>query len=160
MGQSATPDDLNAQRKSSAYERTVADFLRKEGGLFALLTDDQSFVKLFRSVLTGRLGFAADSTLLVMQEMDKLFKTIMDREADGCRTFVLIERLFRGRDMTPKVREIKTSFPRSPVLVLTTDVERNRIVYLHEVGADNFIAKPVSSDTLVEKTAFTPILFI
>jgi tetratricopeptide (TPR) repeat protein len=147
----ASPEQL----KTAAYEKTVAEFLRKEEGFFTLMTDDQSFIKLFRSVLIGRLGFAADNVFLSLQNTEKLFKIIKDRDTGGYRTFVVIERLFRGRDMTPRIREIKESFPKSPVLVLTTGVERDRIVYLHEVGADNFIARPVSSDTIVEKAAFT-----
>ena len=39
--------------------------------------------------------------------------------------------------------------------MLTIDVEKQRIMYLHEVGADNFIAKPVSANTIIEKLAFT-----
>jgi tetratricopeptide (TPR) repeat protein len=147
----ASPEQL----KVAAYEKTVAEFLRKQQGFFTLMTDDQSFIKLFRSVLVGRLGFAADNAFLTLQNTEKLFKIIKERDTGGYRTFVVIERLFRGRDMTPRIREIKESFPRSPVLVLTMGVERDRIVYLHEVGADNFIARPVSSDTLVEKAAFT-----
>jgi tetratricopeptide (TPR) repeat protein len=144
-----------AQLKTAAYEKTVAEFLRKEQGYFTLMTDDLSFIKLFRAVVVGRLGFAADNAFLTLPNTEKLFKIIKERDAGGFRTFVVIERLFRGRDMTPRIREIKESFPKSPVLVLTTGMERDRIVYLHEVGADNFIARPVSSDTIVEKAAFT-----
>ncbi|MDR2124452.1 MAG: tetratricopeptide repeat protein [Desulfovibrio sp.] len=147
----ASPEQL----KAAVYEKTVAEFLRKQQGFFTLMTDDQSFIKLFRSVLVGRLGFAADNAFLTLPNTENLLRIIKERDAGGYRTFVVIERLFRGRDMTSTVREIKESFPKSPVMVLSTGMERDRIVYLHEVGADNFIVRPVSSDTIVEKAAFT-----
>lgn len=57
--------------------------------------------------------------------------------------------------MAPVIGQLKAAFPKLLIVALTIDVERHRIMYLHELGVDNFIAKPASAGTIIEKLAFT-----
>ncbi|MDR1490988.1 MAG: tetratricopeptide repeat protein [Desulfovibrio sp.] len=149
----ATRDQI--QTKISQCEKTVADFAHTEKGLFVLLTDDQSFIKTFRAVMGKELGLVLSEVLLATQDSDKLIKRLKDAEKRGRRLFLVLERIFDNRDMSHTVRQVKEAFPDILVLVLTVEVDQKRIVYLHESGVDNFIAKPVSMQTIVEKLAFT-----
>ncbi|WP_235956971.1 tetratricopeptide repeat protein [Fundidesulfovibrio magnetotacticus] len=40
-------------------------------------------------------------------------------------------------------------------IILTNEVAREILIYLHEIGANNVITKPISADMLIEKIAFT-----
>ncbi|MDR0826444.1 MAG: tetratricopeptide repeat protein [Desulfovibrio sp.] len=141
--------------KSSHYEKTIADFTRDERGLFVLLTEDQSFLKAFRSLLGKQLGLVLTDVIDNVPEADKLIKTIKTAADRGRRPFLILERIFKSRDMSLTVKEIKEAFPRIFILILTVEIEQNRVIYLYESGADNFIAKPVSTQTIMEKLAFT-----
>ncbi|MDR3176691.1 MAG: tetratricopeptide repeat protein [Desulfovibrio sp.] len=143
------------QTKFSQCEKTVADFAHTEKGLFVLLTDDQSFIKAFRALMSKELGLVLADVLLATQESGKLIKLLKDAEKRGRRPFLILERVFKNQDMSHTIRQVKEAFPDIFVLVLTVEVEQKRIVYLHEFGVDNFIAKPVSMQTIVEKLAFT-----
>ena len=68
---------------------------------------------------------------------------------------IFMERSIGGQDLSFLVGQIKQAFNALKIIVLTSDVQRDRLMLLHEVGADNFIAKPVSANTLIEKMAFT-----
>ncbi|MDR3175272.1 MAG: tetratricopeptide repeat protein [Desulfovibrio sp.] len=139
----------------SHCEKTVSNFAHTEKGLFVLLTDDQSFIKTFRALMGKELGLIISDVLLVVQDSGKLIKLLKDAERRGRRPFLIMERVFKSRDMSHTVRQIKEILPHLLVLVLTVEVERKCIFYLHESGVDNFIAKPVSMQTMAEKLAFT-----
>lgn len=53
------------------------------------------------------------------------------------------------------VRQIKNTFKDLRVIMLTSEKDRDRLILLHEIGADNFISKPVSVNGLIEKVAAT-----
>ncbi|MDR2799959.1 MAG: tetratricopeptide repeat protein [Desulfovibrio sp.] len=143
------------QTKFAQCEKTVVDFAHTEKGFFVLLTDDQSFIKTFRSLMSKELGLVLSDVLLATQDSGKLIKLLKDAEKRGRRPFLILERVFKNLDMSYTVRQIKEAFPDILVLVLTVEIEQKRIVYLHESGVNNFIAKPVSMQTIVEKLAFT-----
>jgi DNA-binding response OmpR family regulator len=68
---------------------------------------------------------------------------------------VLIERELAGKPTTDIIKYIKQDHPEVLFVVLTTEIEREKLILLHEVGADNIITKPIAPDTLIEKIAFT-----
>lgn len=68
---------------------------------------------------------------------------------------LFLERKMNGQDLSFLVNQIKQAYNKLRIIILTSDVQRDRLMLLHEVGADNFIAKPVSVNTLIEKMAFT-----
>ena len=63
--------------------------------------------------------------------------------------------MIHGQDLTFLVRQLKLAYPKVYIVVVTVEIEQARLMYLHEVGADNFITKPVSANTIIEKLAFT-----
>ena len=154
--QAADPQPSSpAGRKNSQYESTIIDFVQKDQGCFIVVSDDQAFAGALRSVLHKQLALTASSVLTIVADHSQILKVLKDAD-NGKRTpHVFMERILDGQDMTFMVKQLKTAFPRLLIIVLTVDVERHRIMYLHEMGADNFIAKPVSLQTIIEKLAFT-----
>ena len=143
-----------ANLRQSQYESVIVDFI-KQNGRFIVTTDDQSFTALLRSVLLKRLALADYELMTAVPELSQTLRVLRETDAAGYRPFLLLERRMSGQDSSFLVKQFKEAFPSLLLLILTVDVERHRIMYLHELGADNFIAKPVSANTLVEKLAFT-----
>ncbi|MFW5735011.1 MAG: tetratricopeptide repeat protein [Oceanidesulfovibrio sp.] len=63
--------------------------------------------------------------------------------------------MFNNKETAFLVKQIKNAFSDIKVVILTGETERQRLVLLHEIGADNFISKPISMNILIEKIAFT-----
>ena len=143
-----------AASKNSQYEATIIDFVHKEQGCFIVLSDDQAFTSALRNVLQKHISMGS-APLTITADRAQILKLLNNAHTALQKPLLLIERTLGGQDMTLMVKELKISFPSLLLIVLTVDVEKHRIMYLHELGADNFIAKPVSVQTIIEKLAFT-----
>ena len=143
------------KQKIFQYEKTITDFVQKQRGCFIVLSHDQTFLAVLRTVLTKNLALVAADMILSVQETGKLTKVIKQAEGLYMYPFLFIERSFKGQDTAPLIRQLREAFPKLFIVVLTIDVEKYRIMYLHELGVDNFITKPVSASTIIEKIAFT-----
>ncbi|MDR2604957.1 MAG: tetratricopeptide repeat protein, partial [Desulfovibrio sp.] len=74
----------------------------------------------------------------------------------GKKPVLLIERVLNTvGDTSFLIRQFKDSYPEMRVMVMTTTADKDRIMLLHEAGADNFIVKPLSSVDLLDKMADT-----
>lgn len=146
---------LAEQAKNSQYENTVIDFVRGEHGCFIVVTDDQAFLSVLRTVLNKYLGLAQANLLRIEHSLVHTLKAVADADKAGHAPILLLERTLDGQDSTLTVKQLKATFSKLLVIILTVEISKERIMYLHEVGADNFIAKPISANTLVEKLAFT-----
>lgn len=142
-------------KKIFQYESTITDFVQKQRGCFIVLSHDQTFLAALRTVLTKDLALVAADMIISVQETGKLTKMIKQAEGLYMYPFLFIERSFKGQDTAPVVSQLRAAFPKLFIVVLTIDVEKHRIMYLHELGVDNFITKPVSAKTIIEKLAFT-----
>ena len=139
--------------KQKQYEATIVDFLKKEQGHILLLSDDQSFVALLRMLLLKQLGLDHPPTIITAPE--QLLQAIKEESRNHPNLIIFMERVMGGRSLSSMVRQFKAAYNNIRIIVLTHDVGKDQLMLLHEVGADNFIAKPVSANTLVEKMAFT-----
>jgi len=126
--------------RQKQYEDTVIDFVKNQKGHFLAVTDDQAFLSVLRTVLTKDLALTSPDLLNWIPEPSQLLKEF--RKADEASPNIL-------------VRQLKLAYPKVYIVVVTVEIEQARLMYLHEVGADNFITKPVSANTIIEKLAFT-----
>ncbi len=146
--------DSLIKKNQQQYENTVIDYIDKQNGHFIVLSDDQSFLTLLRLTLGKVLGLQPDilTTVVDPAQLLRYINKVIVRHPSPV---IFMERVMGARDLSFLVQQFKGAFPLSRIIVLTIGAERDRIMLLHEVGADNFIAKPVSTNTLVEKIAFT-----
>lgn len=154
MAAQSNVQHLAAQMRNSQYEATIREFAQNKGRFIAM-TDDQAFLSVLKTVLYKHVAISSQDVLMAMSEPAHTLKAIKEADAAGEMPFLLMERKMNGQDSSFMVKQLKAAFPRLLILILTVDVERHRIMYLHEVGADNVIAKPVSAQTIIEKLAFT-----
>ena len=135
------------------YEKTVMDF-SIDGGSFFIISNDATFIRTLRNFLSKDLAIKPEH-ILTMSEESKFIsemKTPMYRDQ---KKLILIERILHGKSTTSFIKQVKGLFNDAQVIVVTEEVEKSVLVLLHEIGADSFITKPFSMNTMVEKIAFT-----
>lgn len=145
---------LKANNRIRTYEKTLVDFVAKDDGVFYVLSHDHNFIKMVRSLLNKELVIGTDRIVAHSEEAKLLsdLKTPMYKEKRGV---LLIERMLHNRSTIGFIRNLKAMHENMHVIVLTAEVERQVLILLHEIGVSNFITKPVSMNTLIEKIAFT-----
>lgn len=145
--------DIAARLKNKQYEQSVIDFLNNRGH-FICVTDDAQFTTLLRTTLLKQLGQTID-VLTATSDAEQTLRIIRDACMRRTVPVIFLERAIGGKDMGFMVRQIKTAFTEVRIIMLTAEADRQRLVLLHEIGADNFITKPISINGLIEKMAFT-----
>ena len=147
--------DTTNRAKLNSYQDTVITYITKENGHILVVSDDQAFCTQLRLTLAKEMGLTAQSIFTALTDPRMMLRELRDILARHPSPLIFIERSIGGRDLSFLVSQIKQAFTTLKIIVLTSDVQRDRLMLLHEVGADNFIAKPVSANTLIEKMAFT-----
>ncbi|CAK7024939.1 MAG: Lipopolysaccharide assembly protein B [Desulfovibrio sp.] len=147
-------DPVQKARQTS-YQDTVINYITKEGGHVIVLTDDQAFSTQLRLTLAKELGLSAPGQFTALSDPRHLpgeLRNLLQRHA---APLLFLERSIGGQDLSFLVGQIRHACPTLKIIILTSEMQRERLMLLHEVGADNFITKPVSMNTLIEKMAFT-----
>ena len=139
--------------KQQQYEATIINFINQQSGHIIVLSDDQPFMTMLRRVLLKQLNVG--NAMTMAPDEAQLLEAIKSRVQDNPGMVVFIELFMQGRNHYYLVRQLKEDYPGLRVIILTNAVEKEQLVLLHESGADNFVAKPVSINTIVEKMAFT-----
>jgi tetratricopeptide (TPR) repeat protein len=141
--------------KNKQYDDDVRDFVAQQHGVFLLVSDDAMFNKNLRATLTRHLTLKDDCVHNV-NTIEGLHKETKRLRINKHKLLIFIERELNGRNTSDLIRYIKSDYVSDVfVVVLTSEVDRDKLVLLHELGADNIITKPISADTLIEKIAFT-----
>jgi len=117
------------------------------------MSDDQPFLTLLRQILLKQ--FNLGNAVTMVTDPNQLMRVVKNRIEVNPVMLVFMERHMNGRANVALVRKFKEAHPGLRIIILTNDVEREQLMLLHESGADNFVTKPVSINTLVEKMAFT-----
>ncbi|MGE9985034.1 tetratricopeptide repeat protein [Desulfovibrio sp. SGI.169] len=149
------PMDPALKARQNTYANTIINYMRKEEGHIIALSDDQAFSTQLRLTLAKELGLTSPDTLTVLSDSRQLLRVLREVTPRHPAPILFLERIMDGQDLSFLVNQIKQSYTRLRIIILTTDVQRDRLMLLHEAGADNFISKPVSVNTLIEKMAFT-----
>jgi len=110
----------------------------------ALVVDDSAVM---RKVLTGALERA---------EITEVTHAKDGQEAvDACNAedfeLVLMDWNMPNMLGIDAVKAIRENGKSMPIIMVTTEAERNRVIEALQAGANNYIIKPFEPDTLVEK---------
>lgn len=142
------------QTRIKQYEKTVVDFATKDDGCFFAVSHDGTFIKTFRGMLNKELFIPTDR-IRTMNEEAKLMTELKTPYFKDKKILLLIERVLNGHNTTNFISQLTKLKDDVQIIVLTTEVEKHVLILLHELGVSNFITKPISVDTLIEKIAFT-----
>lgn len=145
---------FSVKQKQKQYEGHVVEFATTKHGHFLVVSDDHSFQSVLRNTLQKYLALG-EGCMTTVTSPDHILRAIRDTFVRKKNILVFIERVLQGKDMALLIRQIKNAYSSVRVIVLTGEVDQKRLILLHEIGADNFIAKPISVNMLLEKIAFT-----
>ena len=145
--------DIAARLKNKQYEQAVIDYLNNKGH-FICFTDDAQFTTLVRTTLLKQLGQTIDA-ITATSDAEQILRIVREVCMKRTMPVIFLERAIGGKDMCFMVRQLKNAFTEVRIIMLTAEADRQRLVLLHEIGADNFITKPISINGLIEKMAFT-----
>jgi len=136
------------------YDVDVRDFIQQNRGVFLVLSQDPHFNKNLRSTLLRHLHIKDDCVFNVTNQ-EQLHKELRQLIAQNHKVVFFVEREINGKYCHDLVQFLKNQYPDVLIIILTTEVAREILIYLHEIGANNVITKPISPDMLIEKIAFT-----
>ena len=136
------------------YETTVIDFLTKEAGHLLVATHDNSFIGVLKATIIKQLALDPDHLTTIFDE-NNILKIVTKTSSQKKGLVVFIERILNNKETGFLVQQIKSAYQNVKIIILTNEAEKQRLVLLHEIGADNFISKPISINNLIEKIAFT-----
>ncbi|MBG0776033.1 MAG: tetratricopeptide repeat protein [Desulfovibrionaceae bacterium] len=136
------------------YESTVVEYVTKDLGYFISVSGDSTFNSVLRSTLNKQLAIEMDCLAVILDE-EQILRAISELSRRRKSVVLFLERHMSHGETSFLVRQIKNAFKNVKIIVLTGETDRRQLVLLHETGADNFIAKPISMNTLIEKIAFT-----
>jgi tetratricopeptide (TPR) repeat protein len=81
--------------------------------------------------------------------------TLKIRQEKNGPVVLFLEREMAGTKLAEFIPGVKQRFSNLFVIVLTNEIRKEEMIFLHELGADNFITKPLSINTIIEKVVFT-----
>lgn len=141
-------------KTEKVYDEDVRTFVSAQKGVFIVFSNDPLFGKSLRNTLVRHLALK-EECIISANTLDQLHSVIGQQLGQGSRILLFIEREINGKNCHDLVQLVKTEHPDVMVVILTSEVAREMLIYLHELGANNVITKPFSADTLIEKIAFT-----
>lgn len=140
--------------KPKVYDEDVREFVNKHKGVFLILSPDQHFNKNLRNTMLRHLLIKDDCVYNVLNH-DQMQKELRQLIGQGHKVVFFVEREINGKPCHELVQFMRNQYPEVMIVVLTGEVAREILIYLHEIGASNVITKPISADMLIEKIAFT-----
>jgi len=120
------------------------------GGLFILVGNDKVFYQTFKRSVVFELGIESDF-IQVVHEPDKAMPKIDKFIKDGLTPFVLMEHSVDGKSYTQLLSTIKKEHPKTPVIVLTREVDKNHLLHFFEEGADHVLNQSSSVNEIIRK---------
>ena len=144
---------MTAQNKHSKYEESILEFVNS-GGSFVSYTNDNNFQSLLSRLLARQLG-VQQQCVHNFYNRENILSYLKAAAKNKESVILFVERIFEGLSTQEFVLHVKNAYSNVYIIVLTNEVERAALIRLYEIGADNFITKPLSLNTLVEKIAFT-----
>jgi tetratricopeptide (TPR) repeat protein len=147
-------EDFQEKQRINKQKAVLREYFVKYSGHALCLSDDLTFTALLSSTLKdlaiqGRL-------LTIINDTVKTLKIISETFEAEKKPVLLIERVLNTvGDTSFLIRQFKDSFPEMRVIVMSTTADKDRIMLMHEAGADNFVFKPLSSIELMDKMADT-----
>ncbi|EPR43854.1 response regulator receiver protein [Desulfovibrio sp. X2] len=136
------------------FDEIVRNFILQDRGHFITVSKDNAFSKTFRSAVQKLLALPQDC-LESFTEKGPAQRQIGAAVKEGRKPLMLIERELDGVHSAEFIGYLRNDYPDLRIIVLTTEIERDGLVLLHEMGVSNFITKPISVNGMIEKIAFT-----
>jgi len=140
--------------RERALRRAVLEFVAREEGVVVALLRDEQFAQRLGRVLLTEVMLPRDRLLRVADPPD-FFRLVRAPQMAGRKVLLVVERALDGRSAGEFVSQAKALLENMLVIVVTSRVDREMLVLLHEHGVANFITLPATDKGVLEKIADT-----
>ncbi len=110
----------------------------------ALVVDDSAVM---RKVLIGALSRADITDVGQAGDGSEAVAKVQEEEYD----LVLMDWNMPNMLGIEAVKEIRANGSKTPVIMVTTEAEKSRVIEALKAGANNYVIKPFQADTIVSK---------
>ena len=126
---------------------TIHEYLvHRRGHVVALSTGSELAAYMGR--LFDSLALCAADGVTLLDDPVHALAVLEQRQSAGKRPILLVEHLMNGHDLRFMVCQFREAYPELRMIALTSDLSRERVMLLHEMGADQCLAIPLDSGTL------------
>lgn len=137
---------------ANKYRDVIVDFAAGKG-VFLLVTRDKTFVHTFRGAVCQTMGLP-QGTVFATQDLAGASNLLRGLAANGATLFLFIEYALDSELTVSYLRHVKPMYPDMKVAVISRDINRERLFQFYEDGADSFLKKPASINSVIKKIAF------
>ncbi|BBD08063.1 DUF2989 domain-containing protein [Desulfovibrio ferrophilus] len=137
----------------SFYEETIRQYVLESNGRFLIYSTDRNFTAFLRKTLS--LASVNPKSLGIIRKENDILRHIRLETNHGRNVILFIDGDYVSKEMGAVIKQLKSAYDNLKIIVLTGEADVDDIALLHEIGADNFIIKPISTNSLVVKIAFT-----
>ncbi len=134
------------------YSDIIYDFVDTPG-VFLLISNDKSYVQAFRGTISHALGIEPVFVQVTsdLSRASALIEYFMEKEI---MPFVFMEHSMHSELTLSFMRYIRTAYDRIKVCILSRELSRERLFQFFEDGANSFLKKPASVNSIITKIAF------
>jgi len=146
--------NIKERMKYSQYESIIIDFVEK-GGTIVTYTRDNNLIKILNRLLYKQLGIKKNCLISCYSKKELVSRINAELKAEH-RVVLFLDRIFDGAQTTNLLSFVKETYKEKVLIImLTNEVEKEVLIRFYEMGVNNFITRPYSMNTLIEKIAFT-----
>jgi tetratricopeptide (TPR) repeat protein len=131
-------------------EQAIVAFFAQQKGHFLIVSDDSQFNNVLRSFLVKDLS--VDQGAITFQPSKKnLLSVIRGLYEKNDNLMVFLENVLGGKETNYVLKMLKETFKEIKVIVLTSSLQTEKLILIHDIGADACITKPFTLKDVVEK---------
>ncbi len=137
------------------YKAVIENFVKKENGHFIVFSNDFSVKSTLRKTLTTHLGVTDEDIMTVVTDEEKIEGVVEESWKRTKNILAFVEMELNEKGTAFFIKNTKSKYDGFKVIALCQGEkrEKNTLMLFHEMGADNFMIKPVSADGFIEKIA-------
>lgn len=109
-----------------------------------LLVDDSRTIRNIQKNVLGQIGYSD-----IVEAADGI--EALNQIAENKPDLVLVDWNMPNMDGITLVRKIRESDKRLPLVMVTTEAEKSRVLEAIKAGVNNYVVKPFTAETLSEK---------
>ena len=113
-----------------------------------MIVDDSPLI---RRIIITALKSAGVEDIVIAEDGVKALETVMEREFD----IILMDWNMPKMSGIDALRKIRKTGIRTPIIMVTTESERNNIIEAIKAGANNYVIKPFEPEKIVIKVMET-----
>ena len=137
---------------ANKYRDVLRDFVI-DNGAYLLVTRDKHFTQTFRNALC-QVVRVPPSSVVATQDLSSASALLQGMAGSNITPFLFLEYSLNSELTISFLRHVKPTYPCMRVVVISRDISRERLFQFYEDGADSFLKKPASINSVIKKIAF------